>query len=124
MKVSGKRGESVAVKLSVRLNDGYHCNSDKPSDEYMIPLKLTWNKDTVETQSIVFPAPKHEKYAFAEKPLSVYTGGFEIDSKLKILPAAPPGLGLLTAKLRYQACTDKMCLPPKTIDVKIPFEVH
>ena len=125
MKVSGKRGESVAVKLAVQIKDGYHINSDKPADEYMIPLRLTWDKAAVQADSIVFPAPRQEKYAFADKPLSVYTGGFEIVSKLRVLePKAQDGMGLLTAKLRYQACTETMCLPPKTVDIKIPFEVR
>jgi hypothetical protein len=40
------------------------------------------------------------------------------------VPASvPPGLVNVAGKLRYQACNDRMCLPPKTIDVTVPVSV-
>lgn len=115
--VSGKRGEAVQIKTSLQLQGGYHLNSNKPEDPYLIPLKLTWDAATVETVSVSFPEPKKEKYAFSEKPLSVFTGDFAITSTVKPKTA---GFTVLTGRLRYQACNHNACLPPKTIDVKVP----
>jgi len=114
--LSGKRGEPVSVKLDLRLSNGYHLNSNKPEDPYLIPLRLTWS-DAVETVEVKFPEAKHERYAFSEKPLSVFTGDFFIVSTIK--PKAP-GFTVLSGKLRYQACNHNACLPPKTLDVKVP----
>ena len=61
-----------------------------------------------------------EKYEFAENPMSVVGGQFEIVTKFKRSAIAQPGPSSLTGKLRYQACNDKMCFPPKTIDVRLP----
>jgi hypothetical protein len=36
----------------------------------------------------------------------------------------PSDLKELAAKLRYQACTDKACLPPVTVDVKVPVRAN
>ena len=47
--------------------------------------------------------------------LSVYTGEFVI--KARIVAAA--GNHTVQAKLRYQACDQNQCLPPKTITVPI-----
>jgi hypothetical protein len=33
------------------------------------------------------------------------------------------GSGTLTGKLRYQACNDRTCLTPKTIEVTLPIEI-
>ena len=118
-----KKSEPVTAKLQLQLRQGYHVNSNKPSDEYMIPLKLTWDAGPLEAREIIFPIPHLEKSEFAEKPLSVFTGEFEIATKLAAKPTASPGLGILNGKLRYQACNDKMCLPPKTLDVKITYEI-
>jgi hypothetical protein len=30
---------------------------------------------------------------------------------------------VISAKLRYQACTDRMCLPPKTVDLNVPIDI-
>jgi thiol:disulfide interchange protein DsbD len=122
-KVSAKAGSAVEAKLQVELRNGYHCNSDKPSDDYLIPLKLTWAPGVLQAGEVVYPKPQMEKYTFSEKPLSVYTGGFEIVTKFKAAAGAPAGLAMLTAKLRYQACTERMCLPPKTVDVSLPVEI-
>lgn len=122
-KVSAKAGTTVSAKLVAQLRPGYHCNSDKPSDEYLIPLKLSWTPAPLEVAEVVYPKPQMEKYSFSDKPLSVYTGDFDIVTKFKVPASAPPGPAVLTAKLRYQACTDRMCLPPKTVDVSLPITV-
>jgi hypothetical protein len=119
-KIAGKRGEIAAADFNVQLKTGYHVNSNTPSDAYLIPLKLSWNAGPAEVQDVVFPAPKMEKYQFSSTPLSVFTGNFRIQTKFKILPNAPLGETTLTGKLRYQACNDQMCLPPRNVDVKLP----
>jgi hypothetical protein len=118
------RTGSVDQRLKLQLQPGYHVNSDKPNDEYLIPLRLSWDAGAVETVAVEFPKPALEKSDFSEKPLSVFTGNFEIVTKFKRAPGAVPGPGLLTGKLRYQACNDKMCLPPKNIQVKVPLLVE
>jgi hypothetical protein len=64
-----------------------------------------------------------EKYSFSPTPLSVYTGNFELVTKFKVSTTAMPGQTLVTGKLKYQACNDRMCLTPKTIDVSIPIDL-
>ena len=115
--LSGKRGESMQFKTSLHLQGGYHLNSHKPEDPYLIPLRLTWDANMVETVSVSYPEPRKEKYEFSEKPLSVFTGDFAIASTVKPKVA---GFIVLTGKLRYQACNHNACLPPKTIEIKVP----
>jgi thiol:disulfide interchange protein DsbD len=122
-KITAKIGAETHVKLSLQLKDGYHCNSNKPSDDYLIPLKLTWAAGALESPEVLYPAPMMEKYSFSDKPLSVYTGTFELNTKFKVSSTAMPGQVLVTGKLRYQACTDRMCLTPKTLDVSIPIDL-
>lgn len=124
-KVVAKRQGAVSVPLQVQLKNGYHANSDKPLDEYLIPMKLTWEAGPLQPGEVVFPKPKMENYEFSPgKPLSVFTGDFTIETKAKVKGDAATGATTQTAKLRYQACTDKLCLPPKTISVSVPVEVQ
>ena len=123
-KVRAKRNDVATVKLRAQLKPGYHVNSNKPAEEYLIPLRLTWSAAPLETQDIVFPKPTMEKYSFSEKPLSVYSGDFEITTKFKVAANAPAGPAIGTGKLRYQACNEKMCLPPKTIEVPVTIEIQ
>src|SRR5262249_9163676 len=123
-KVTVKRSASLEVKIHVALKDGYHVNSNTPSESYLIPLRLTWEPGTVETIEVVFPKAQMEKYQFSPNPLSVFTGDFELATKFRVAANAPTGPGLVPGKLRYQACNYNSCLPPKTIDVKLPVVVQ
>ena len=74
--VTAKAGGTAEAALSVKLDAGYHVNSNTPSDPYLIPLRLTWNSGPLETVEIVFPPPRTEKFGFSQTPLSVFTGEF------------------------------------------------
>ena len=118
-KIAGKRNEVVPADFALQLRSGYHVNSNTPSDEFLIPLRFTWTNGAAEAGEVTFPKPQLEKYQFSEKPLSVFTGDFKVQTKFKVIST-----GTVTGKLRYQACSDKACLPPRTIDVKVPVEVR
>ena len=122
-KITAKIGATTQVKVAVELRTGYHCNSNKPSDEYLIPLKLTWAAGPLESPEVTYPAPQMEKYSFSPTPLSVYTGNFDLMTKFKVSTSAMPGQVIITGKLKYQACNDRMCLQPKTIDVSVPIDL-
>ncbi len=123
-KIAAKRGETATVVLPVKVRPGYHVNSNTPLEEYLIPMRLTWDAKPVEEYSVVFPKPAMEKYAFSEKPLSVFTHDFSIETHLKVPASATPGLIMALGKFRYQACTDKLCLPPKTVEIRLPIEIR
>ena len=123
-RVAGKAGEQLTAKIAVRLRTGYHVNSNKPNEDYLIPLRLSWEGGPLETAEVIYPKPREEKYEFSEKPLSVYTGDFEILTRFKIGPSAPKGPGIISGKLRYQACTNNMCFPPKTVEVRLTYEIN
>jgi hypothetical protein len=123
-KVVVKRAGPAAQVLKVSLKPGYHVNSNTPNDKHLIPLRLTWDAGMVEAASVSYPKPHLEKSDFSEEPLSVFSGDFEIVSRLRRTAAALPGPAYLTGKLRYQACTEKMCLPPRNLDVKVPLLIE
>ena len=124
-KVAGKRSAAVQVKIPVTVKEGYHVNSNKPSEEYLIPLKLTWTQTgALEGGAVTYPKPALEKYEFSETPLSVFTGAFELVANFKVAANAPAGPGAATGKLRYQACSNRACYPPKTVDVTVSYQVQ
>jgi hypothetical protein len=124
-KVSGKRGAALQAKIPCVVQQGYHVNSHTPSDEYLIPLKLTWKTTgALEGGQVAYPKPAMEKYEFSEKPLSVFTGNFELTTNFKVAANAPAGPGVAVGQLRYQACSDKACYPPKTIEVALPYQIQ
>jgi hypothetical protein len=123
--VAAKRGAAVTARIPMVVQQGYHVNSNTPTDEYLIPLKLTWKSTgALEAGAVTYPKASLEKYEFSEKPLSVFTGKFEVTANFKVAAGAPAGPGAAVGQLRYQACSDRACYPPKTIDVKLPYSVQ
>jgi len=123
-RVHAKRGQDVTAPITAELQAGFHANSNQPADEYLIPLKLTWTKGPLETVQVIYPKPQMEHFAFSQKPVSIFSGKFEIVTKFKTSPTAQPGMALMNGKLRFQACNDKECLPPKTVDVQFTVDVQ
>ena len=124
-KVVAGRNAEVTAKISISLGEGYHVNSNTPHESYLIPLKLTWTPAPLSVEAVIYPKPHDEKYTFSpDQALSVFTGNFDITTKFKVPADAVSGITILPGKLRYQACNNTMCFPPKTVDVKLPVEVR
>jgi hypothetical protein len=123
-KLVAKRGASAEAKIAVSVQPNFHVNSNTPSDAYLIPLKLTWTPGTLQPGEVVFPKPQMEKYEFSDKPLSVFTGDFNLIAKFKVPANASQGPGIMVGKLRYQACNNNSCFPPKSVDVRLPYQVQ
>jgi Disulphide bond corrector protein DsbC len=107
----------------VAIDPGFHVNSNKPTDEYLIPLSLTWSANgALEAGAVIYPKPVMEKVA--DKPLAVFTGKFDLVANFKVGAAAPAGPGVVAGKLKYQACNSTTCFPPKTIEVSVPYQIQ
>ena len=120
-----KAGETAPLALQFRLAPGYHTNSNKPLDEFLIPLKLTWDAAApLEIAGIDYPPAKQEKYSFSEKPLSVYSGTFMVLTRVKSPVDTPKGQRIINGKLRYQACNDTTCFSPRTLAVQATVAVQ
>lgn len=105
-----KRNATGDLEFTIQVKNGYHVNSDKPDDEYLIPLRWTFTGSPVQLVEVVYPQPSMEKFQFSQKPVSVFQGDFKTTAKLKVPANAPTGPSQLVGKLRYQACNDRMCL--------------
>ena len=102
--------------------EGIHVNSDKPKDEFIIPMKLTWNDGPVQAKSVTFP--KAEEIKVGTQELTVFTGTFKVQTEFQAPANATPGTTTITGKLRYQACNNQMCFRPVTADVRLPVDIE
>ncbi|MEW6208199.1 MAG: protein-disulfide reductase DsbD domain-containing protein [Acidobacteriota bacterium] len=116
-----KPGVAAPVEVIIDIDAGYHINSNRPAEEFLIGTSLKLEKLAgVTATRVVYPKAKIQKFQFSEKPLSVYDGRVVLKFTAR---AAAAGLYTLKGKLTVQACNDEACLRPATIDVDIPIEV-
>lgn len=119
------QGKSVTVPLSFQVPDGYHINSNKPKSEFLIPtvLKVEATTDIVIGKTS-YPDGHDMSFAFApDEKLNVYTGDFNVDVLVRPLHSAQPGKYIVRGTLKYQACDNKACYPPKKLPVSFDVKI-
>jgi cytochrome c biogenesis protein CcdA len=110
-------GTPARAALAVALPHGLHANSDKPRDPSLIPMVLTIAPPAgIAVEEIVYPAPTDLKQQGSDLPLRVFERAFAIGVILAVAPGTPPGEIVVPARLRYQACDEKMCYLPVTVE--------
>ncbi len=122
--IKAAKGSVTTVTVKASLPPGYHANTNKPTESYLIPLTIKWNAGPLKEESVVYPKGSLEKYSFSEKPLSVVTGEFSIATKFKVPADAASGPAAQTGTVRYQACDNKSCYPPKNVPVNITVNIE
>ncbi len=114
----------MEARVTLQLRSGYHANSNTPNEDYLIPLRLKWEPGVLTASDVIYPKPEEKNYSFSSKPVSVFTGDFQVVTKFKVDANAPAGPGILIGKLRYQACSDDTCYRPATVEIRLPYEIH
>lgn len=118
-------GEKVYVALKLTIGKGWHVNSNKPSDEFLIPTEVALGEGSpVAIDDITYPTPKHIKFEFSpEAPLSVYDGTAWIKVVLLTNKNAPAGHVSIPLQVTTQACDSRSCVAPTTQTLSIPLEI-
>ena len=111
-------GGSINGALEVTLPAGLHANSNKPREPRLIPLVLSVAPPPgVTVREIVYPPSTDLRQENADQPLSVFERQFVIGVALTVATDITAGDLVVPARLRYQACDEKLCYLPVTMSV-------
>jgi thioredoxin:protein disulfide reductase len=108
----GRPGNGTLL-LEARLAQGWHVNSHRPSEDYLIPTSVRPEP----ASGVTFGEPRYpegvlKKFAFSETPLSVYDERFSIEVPVSWASGPAPAL---SGTVEYQACNDRQCNPPAKV---------
>ena len=117
-------GQQARVIFEAILPNGFHVNSNAPMDEFLKPTRLELEPlKGLTVNEVVYPEPLLFKTTFSDKPLAVYENRFLIGASIQVTDEIEFGDYPVTATLRYQACTIKVCYPPTTRTVEVILRV-
>lgn len=115
--VQVKAGEDEAVELRFRVLPGLHINSAAPKDETLIATRLRL-ESSAGVRVLATELPKGVPFHLGVGEggdLDTYRGEFRARVRLK----AAKGTGELKGELRYQACDNASCFPPRSLPVDV-----
>jgi thiol:disulfide interchange protein DsbD len=111
--VTERRAMDVKGVVTATILSGWHINSNKPLDDFVIPTKLSF--DGTELVSAEYPPHTVRTFTFSGgQKLAVYEGTIQIPFTARLTSG-----DTIKGKLHYQACNDTVCLPPRDAEVTI-----
>ncbi len=119
-------GGQTVLQVYVTPAVGWHLYSVVPQGNWApeptrLPLLTPWLQPVGALQET---PPETLADAAYQADLLAHTQPFELKQALQLRADAPPGEQTAFAQLVYQACNQKICLPPQTQDVAIALKVR
>ena len=120
-----ERGESTRGNVAISIPGGLHVNSNRPSSEYAIPTVVTIRGASgVRVSRVTYPRGKNRKFQFSENLINVYEGRVNFPFTVTVPTTFKGNHIRVTAAVRYQACTDEVCYPPRTKNIVLTARVR
>lgn len=117
-------GSSETCRIEVRVRPGFHVQANPVLDPNLIPITLTLQAQSgVQAGAAIYPRARRFRLTGATDDLVVYGGSFVIEAPIRVAQDAAPALVQLRGSLRYQACDERVCLPPRTVPVLVPVRI-
>lgn len=119
------RGVAFQVAVVMKIRPGFHVNAREVTEDYLIRTDLRAEVPAgFKAGEVLYPKGTMQTFTFSKnKPLNVYTDSVTLYLPVTALPTAPAGEQHLPMKLRYQACSAEICLPPVTLELDVPLNV-
>jgi hypothetical protein len=113
------RGKAARATVLLNIPGGLHVNSNQPLSEYAIATVVKASTNGAKTGAVSYPRGKNRKFQFSDKLINVYEGRVLFTFPVTV-PATFRGNSLrLDVTIRYQACTDEVCYPPRNKKVSV-----
>lgn len=118
-----KAGGTAEAHVNVKIADGYHINGN-PASKFQIATTLEVEAaDEITAAQPVYPPAVKKTFEFSKEAIVIYEGEAVIKQPLRAGAGAAKGSHTLRAKLRVQPCDNKVCFPPRTLDLSLPVNV-
>ena len=120
-----QRGRTAQGSIVVNIPSGYHANSNRPLEKFLIATQLQIEAPKgVRVGPIIYPRAVLRSLKFSKSKVSVFEGRTTIRFSVNVPRNFQGNSAELKAKLRIQSCSDDTCFPPQTREVKLWLNVE
>ena len=119
------RGRTVQGTIVMDIPSGYHANSNRPLEKFLIATQLQLEAPPgIRVGSAVYPRAVLRSLKFSKNKVSVFERRTTIRFSVTVPRSFSGNSAELKARLRFQACNDDTCFPPQTREVKMWLNVE
>lgn len=113
-------GRTVQASVVMEIPSGYHVNSIRPLEKFLIPTQLTIEAPKgMRVGPLSYPRAVLRSFKFSRNRVSVYEGRATMRFKITVPRSLGSGSAEIKARVRYQSCNDEVCFPPQTREVSM-----
>jgi DsbC/DsbD-like thiol-disulfide interchange protein len=118
-------GRKTTVEVSADIQEGWHVYGLNHGSGGPTSLRVTLDaNDTLQAIGPVSgtaPVKKHD--TSFDIDTEVYTHSFALQIPVQVNQHLPAGKRDVSVSVRFQACSDRVCLPPRTVHVSVPIKI-
>jgi len=116
-----RAGEKFEILVRVEIAGAHHIYASNVAGKPFIPttLDVTLPRGVEALGKWIGPEPTRRRNGEL-----VYTDSVLFHRSLKVRANVPPGLLSIKGELQYQACTEELCWPPRTIQLSSSISVQ
>jgi thiol:disulfide interchange protein len=120
--VSLKPGGKFSAQVTAQIQDGWHLYSLTQGAGGPIPTRITVpdGQPFKLAGNVRGPRPHVAMDPNFEIDTETHEGSATFNVPVVVAADVPAGVQALNVNVRYQACNDKLCLPPRTVKLSVP----
>jgi len=119
------RGRSVQGTVVMEIPSGFHANSNRPLEKFLIATQLQIEAPKgVRVGPVIYPRALLRSLKFSKTKVSVFEGRTTMRFSVTVPRDYSGNSAELKARLRFQSCNDDTCFPPQTREVKMWLNVE
>lgn len=119
-----QKGKSARGTVVLSIPSGLHVNSNRPGNRYQIPTTVRLSSAGARVVGPTYPRGVNRKFQFSDTVINVYEGTVRFPFTVTVPAGFRGNTVSVRAVVRYQACTDEVCYPPRNKEITMTARVR
>jgi len=117
------RGSNATLEVSAEVKEGWHVYAVTQPPGGPTALRITLDKNTVAQAAgeLSGTVPERRRDPSFDLETDFYAHAFSLRVPVLVKPSAGDGQ-TIPVSVRFQACSDRECLPPRTVHLSVPID--
>lgn len=119
-----QKGKSARGTVVLSIPGGLHVNSNRPGNRYQIPTTVRLSSAGARVSGPTYPRGINRKFQFSDTVINVYEGTVRFPFTVTVPAGFRGNTVSVRAIVRYQACTDEVCYPPRNKEITMTARIR